>query len=136
MPHRSRRWRKRFDCGHRGFGKYCHCCAVREMRRQAKAVQRKASREERSQQKRFNGFDLSMLPKAMIKKAKSILGKLTQGVHPGALGGKQFQFDRNLMRIPIGYRHRLLCRRKDDGIEPVELMTHEDYNSISHNTRR
>jgi len=106
------------------------------MRRQAKAVQRKASREERSQQKRFNGFDLSMLPKAMIKKAKSILGKLTQGVHPGALGGKQFQFDRNLMRIPIGYRHRLLCRRKDDGIEPVELMTHEDYNSISHNTRR
>lgn len=26
MPNRKRKGKKKFDCGHIGFGKYCHLC--------------------------------------------------------------------------------------------------------------
>jgi hypothetical protein len=129
MSHRSRRWRKWFSCGHRGFGKYCHCCAQREVQQQVKAAVRREEKQRRKQEKMLGDWDLSKFPKAVFGKVQAVLGKLIQGVHPAVLGGKQLGFDRNIMRIPIGYRHRLLCRREEDGIKPIELLSHEDYNT-------
>lgn len=129
MPHRSRRWRKWFSCGHRGFGRYCHCCAYREAQQQAKVAVRREAKLERKQARMLGNWDLAKFPKAVFGKVQNVLEKLIQGVHPGALGGKQFSFDRNILRIPIGYRHRLLCRREEDGIKPLELLSHEDYNT-------
>ena len=71
----------------------------------------------------------------MIRKARQILEKLTAGFHPGAIGGKRFEFDRDLIRIPIGLRYRLLCRQSDRGIQPLEVMSHEDYNAVAKNKR-
>ena len=114
---RSRKHRKRFACGHRGFGQYCHCCADREAARRKKA-------------------ELRREPKMVMQKAKQILGWLRDGVHPGALGGKQFGFDRDLLRIPVGYRYRLLCRREGQGFEPLEVLSHEAYNPVMRNSFR
>jgi hypothetical protein len=143
MSKRSRKWRKRFACGHRGFGRYCHRCAeVDRVRRQKTAVQRKQQRlalsvtPKEPQERVMDGVNLAKLPKRVMQKAKQILGWLRQGIHPGAIGGKQFGFDRDVLRIPVGYRYRLLCRRGQDGFKPLKIMSHEAYNSVMRNTRR
>ena len=134
---RSRKHRKRFACGHRGFGQYCHCCADREAARRKKAELRRERKEQRRQEETIvAGVDLRKLPKMVMQKAKQILGWLRDGVHPGALGGKQFGFDRDLLRIPVGYRYRLLCRREGQGFEPLEVLSHEAYNPVMRNSFR
>ena len=126
---RSRKWRKRFGCGHRGYGQFCHCCGDREARLREKVVERRESKQVRHEARQIGGWDLSKFPKAIFGKVRKVLTSLGNGVSPGELGGKRFGFAREVMRIPIGYRHRLLCRWDQDGVEPLELLTHEDYNA-------
>lgn len=133
---RSRKYRRRFDCGCRGFGQYCHRCAEGETERRRKVEGRREIRKPRAQGRVMDGVNLAKLPKKVVEKAKQILGWLRQGVHPGAIGGKQFQFDRDQLRIPVGYRYRLLCWRGEEGVKPLKVMSHEAYNSVMRNTRR
>ena len=126
---RSRKWRKRFGCGHRGYGRFCHCCADRDARVREKSQERRESKQVRQESRQVGGWDLSRFPKAIFGKVREVLMSLGNGVNPGELGGKRFGFAREMMRIPIGYRHRLLCRWDQDGVEPLELLTHEDYNA-------
>ena len=133
---RSRKHRQRFDCGHRGFGRYCHRCADAEMGRRRKAEGRRESQERRAQGRVMDGVNLAKLPKKVVQKAKEILGWLRQGVHPGAIGARQFKFDRDWLRIPVGYRYRLLCWRGKEGIKPLKVMSHEAYNPVMRNTHR
>lgn len=46
MSHRSRKHKKRFNCGHRGYGQYCHCCAERVAHKQKRSSQRRRQREQ------------------------------------------------------------------------------------------
>lgn len=133
---RSRKHRKRFACGHRGFGQYCHRCADADAQRQRKAALRRVRKEQRKRERSIEGLDLSRLPRMVIQKARQILARLSEGKHPGALGGKQFGFDRDLLRIPVGYRYRLLCRRGADGFQPLEVLSHEAYNPVMRNSFR
>ncbi|MDX2240082.1 MAG: hypothetical protein NW224_05295 [Leptolyngbyaceae cyanobacterium bins.302] len=55
-------------------------------------------------------IDLTHLPKPIVIKTRQILAALEQGVSPAQLQGKRFSFDRTLLRIPVTYRYRLLCR--------------------------
>jgi hypothetical protein len=137
---RSRKWRKQFGCGHRGYGRFCHCCADREARQRTIARDRKLAQVNREMawvaERVVDGVDLRDLPRQVARKAKQVLEEFRQGWHPGAIGGKQFGFDRDVIRVPVGYRYRLLCERVAGVIKPVKVLSHEAYNSVMRNTRR
>jgi hypothetical protein len=97
---------------------------VRQVKSVARAVAKQARREERM----VLGWDLLKFSEAVRDKVRDLVTQLRDGVHPGALGGKRLMFNRGVVRIPVGYRYRLLCRWDKNGIEPMELLSHEDYN--------
>ena len=137
---RSRKWRKRFGCGHRGYGQFCHCCADRDTQQKKVAQGRKMAQVDREMawvvERVVDGVDLRDLPRQVAQKAKQVLEEFRQGWHPGAMGGKQFGFDRDMIRVPVGYRYRLLCERVAGVIKPIKVLSHEAYNSLMRNTRR
>lgn len=81
-------------------------------------------------------IDLAHLPKPVVLKTREILAALEQGVPPSQLQGKRFSFDRTLLRIPVGYRYRLLCRWYCDRIVPLQVLTHEAYNAVARNKKQ
>lgn len=81
-------------------------------------------------------IDLTHLPRPIVLKTREILVALEQGVPPAQLQGKRFNFDRTLLRIPVGYRYRLLCRWYCDLIVPLQVLTHEAYNAVARNKKR
>jgi hypothetical protein len=135
MSRRSRQYRKRFKCGHRGFGEYCHCCAAAKARRELISMERRQVRQVWQQQFEVDPIDLTKLPKAIVRKARQVLEVLKTGENLFRLGGKLFQFDRSLIRFPVTYRYRLLCRWGDAGITPLKVVSHEDYNAIARGKR-
>ena len=54
---------------------------------------------------------------------------------PGELRGRRFSFDRTLLRIPVTYRYRLLRRWSENGIMPLMVLSHKDYNAVVRNRR-
>jgi len=130
MSRRRRKHRKRFACGHRGFGKYCHRCADAHIRKQKQLQQRQRKRQ--TWQKLFEAdpIELKHLPKSVIKKARTVLSALAQGQHYWQLSGKRLNMARNIIKIPVTHRYRLLCRDDGKTIMPVEVMSHEDYNPL------
>lgn len=153
MGHRSRLWRKRFGCGHRGFGRYCHRCrdaklerkrkrrAVREAKRRRIAERAEERRlEERWRERqdwldlyRSDAVDLRRLPEPVVVKVRGILVELAKGKALGALLAKRMKFDRTLVRVPVGYRYRLLCRIEKGVVKPLRVMSHEAYNRVARN---
>ncbi|MGB3492298.1 MAG: hypothetical protein WBA57_06195 [Elainellaceae cyanobacterium] len=153
MVRKSHRWRKRFPCGHRGYGRWCHRCTVSRRRslpqlqrrhrsrpriaaRFRALAQRQAENQQWQQQFLKDPIPLAHLPKPVAIKTRLILAALEQGTSPTELRGKRFQFDRTLLRIPVGYRYRLLCRWQKDSITPLGVMSHEAYNAIARNKKR
>lgn len=136
MSHRSRKHRKRFACGHRGFGKYCHRCADAERLRQQKRTARAAGKQRRRLEQQHNGISLRGFPKAIADKTRKVLTAIDQGTQYWQLAGKRLTDWRQMIRIPVTRRYRLLCRDNGDGIRPVKLLTHEDYNKLVHNPQR
>lgn len=130
MTRRNRKYRKRFSCGHRGFGKYCHCCADRLAQQQAIWVAKQAARQ--AWQKTFakDEIDLSHLPRSIVLKVRQILAALKQGKGYWQLGGKRLNSVRDVIRIPVTRRYRLLCQEEDGRIVPLEALSHEDYNPL------
>ena len=153
MGHRSRRHRQRFSCGHRGFGQYCHRCTsqeilrqkrrerrrsvqesqIREAPRQAQCQQCPAARQHWQQSFATDPVDLSQLPRGIVLKARLILARLAAGAGFWQVLGKRMRFDRGLIRIPVGHRYRLLCRRSGDRLWPLRVMSHETYNRVVRN---
>ncbi|MDX2214578.1 MAG: hypothetical protein SFY66_14910 [Oculatellaceae cyanobacterium bins.114] len=64
------------------------------------------------------------------------MADLQNGVSLYQLRGRRMSFDRNLIRIPVTYRYRLLCYQQMTQITPLKVMSHETYNSIARNTFR
>lgn len=69
------------------------------------------------------------LPKHVQERAAHVAAKLRDGVSWLAFGGKRLHHDRTLISIPLGARYRLVARSCPDGIEPLEVMSHETYNT-------
>lgn len=143
---RRRRHRKRFECGHQGFGQYCHRCAAQKSAMSSlqaiaplenfsslsQAVrQQQAARQAWQQQFVQDPIDLTHLPRAIVLKARRVLTALAAGVSLHQLQGKRFSFDRNLIRIPVSHRYRLLCRQDPTEIRPLKVLSHEAYNPIA-----
>jgi hypothetical protein len=122
MPRR----RKTFPCGHSGFGTFCRPCRERE----EASVRRAEERERREREFGQDPVDLRGLPDAVIRKARQVIGELADGADYRTFRGKALRGeDDGAISIPLGWSHRLLCRKTRDGIEPVRVLTHEDYNS-------
>lgn len=136
MSHRSRKHKKRFACGHRGFGQYCHCCAERVAKKQQRLSQRRQKREQWQALFADDAIELSHLPKAIIRKARNVLSALQQGTEYWQLSGKRLEMIRGVIRVPVTQRYRLLCRDDGDQIVPVKVISHEDYNPLTRSPKR
>ena len=80
--------------------------------------------------------DLSHLPRKSVLKARQVLADLKAGESLHRLRGKRLSFDRTLMRFPVGYRYRLVCRQGANGVLPLGVMSHEDFNAVGGSRRR
>jgi hypothetical protein len=136
MSHRSRKHNKRFACSHRGYGQYCHRCAERIARKQKRFSQRQRQREQWQALFAGDAIELSHLPKSIVKKARTVLSALQQGTHYWQLSGKRLEMMRDVIRIPVTQRYRLLCRDDGDQIVPVKVISHEDYNPLTRSPKR
>lgn len=136
MSRRSRKHKKWFACGHRGFGRYCHRCANAERLRQQQQAARAAAKRQRRLEQDHNGISLRGVPKAIATKAREMLTTLEQGTQYWQLAGKRLTHWRQMVKIPVTRRYRLLCQDNGDGVKPVKLLTHEAYNKLVHNPRR
>lgn len=136
MSQRRRKHKKRFNCGHRGFGKYCHCCVDRQRRNQAELNLRRAQRQQLQQAYAQDEIDLRYLPNTIVRKARIILAALRQGVQYWQMGGKRLQGDRAAVRIPVTCNYRLLCRQESSQTIPLQVISHETYNPIVRSKRR
>lgn len=152
MSHRPRRHRKRFACGHRGFGQYCHCCSVghrpvtkdhrqqwqaqkqlhKQRQHQAKALKRQQWRSTFAD----DPIDLKFLPPHVTLKARQVLEALEQGTGYWEVAGKRLKGMRQVIRIPVTRRYRLLCHDNGRSLQPLQVMSHEDYNAIARYPRR
>jgi hypothetical protein len=136
MSRRSRKHKKRFACGHRAFGQYCHCCAARVARKQQRVSQRQHRREHWQAQFADDAIELSHLPRAIVKQARTVLAALQQGTEYWQLSGKRLAMMRNVIRIPVTRRYRLLCRDDGDQVTPIKVISHEGYNPLSKSPKR
>jgi hypothetical protein len=147
MVKRHRKRRSQFACGHRGFGRYCRRCIRATEPAQGpvisevvitpppKAAAKTLAKRQWQQSFGQDPIALNHLPKPIVIKARRILEALNQGVAPGQLQGKRFTFDRTLLRIPVSYRYRLLCRWQAGRIVPLQVLSHEAYNAIARNQK-
>lgn len=143
MSRRSRKHRKHFSCGHRGFGKYCHRCADQaQWRNSHRAIlhQQQAQKQRRREawQLTFESdvVDLRKLPKPVVLKARAILSQLSQGTPYWQLAGKRLHSARQIIRIPVTRRYRLLCQDDGERLVALKVVSHERYNLLINRIHR
>jgi hypothetical protein len=120
MPRRK----KRFACGHRGYGQVCHKCEQKQIAKAQKKIQKQKWQET------FDGdlIDLRGLPKNVVLKARCILSGLQNRRDYREFRGKRLRHDRFIISIPVTRDYRLICRDSNSGITPEAVISHEDYN--------
>lgn len=139
MGRRSRKQKKIFPCGHKAFGQECPTCRSLQQQTHALAQQMAAGRIKRRRWKaKFteDPIDLRGLPDRIVRKARRILARLDDGTPYSELGGKRLVHNRKVIRIPVTPSYRMLCEDNDGCIQPKEVISHEQYNSIARNTKR
>ena len=156
MVRRSQKQRQCLSCGNLGSGQACpHCHPVVQIdesqapdpqrstlkaqpqpHRVWQATGQHTTKQQWQQSFAADPIDLTHLPKPIVIKTRQILAALDQGVAPAQLQGKRFSFDRTLVRFPVTYRYRLLCRWYAGRIIPLQVLSHEAYNAITRNKKR
>lgn len=136
MSHRSRKHKKKFPCTHRGYGNYCHRCASKALKKKNQQTARQQQRQQWQSLFEKDPIDLSQLPKQIVKKTRHVLQALNTGIEYWQVSGKRLNAARNVIRIPITRRYRLICRDDGDELTPLEVLSHEDYNPISRRFKR
>lgn len=142
MGRRSRRYRKLFSCGHRGFGQFCHCCADREQQRRQSIQQRQRIQMAKQSMRQLwrcsfadDVIPLEHLPKQIILKARAILSALEQGVGFWQFAGKRLRGERSVVRIPVTHRYRLIGYLQEGRFIPRQVLSHESYNQMTRHGR-
>lgn len=135
----SRKHKKVFLCGHRGYGQICqHCKQLVEQQQ----VQIHLAAQQQAQKDRWlasfdkDPIDLRCLPKKVVLKSRQIIADLISGKDYTELLGTRMVFDRTLIRIPVGQRYRMLCRDEQGKIIPLRVISHEEYNAYARNRRQ
>ncbi|MDB9315269.1 hypothetical protein PN462_19295 [Spirulina sp. CS-785/01] len=118
------RRKKRFPCGHRGYGQICHRCAQKEEERAKK------KEEKQMWEATFaaDSVDLTDLPKNVVLKARRIIASLERQQDYRQFRGKRLRHDRFIISIPVTRHYRLLCRDRGSNLVPEAVISHEDYN--------
>ena len=135
----GRKHRKTFPCGHRGYGQSCHRCnqVVHQQQQQVHHLaQQQAQKEQWLTSFNHDPIDLKGLPKPVVHKSRQIIADLINGKHYTHLLGTRMQFDRTVIRIPVGHHYRMLCRDAQGKIMPLMVLSHEQYNAYARNRRR
>lgn len=121
--------KKTFECGHKGRGTYCHRCAQESLAQQ----QKKAKRQEKHAAHAEDLVDLRGLPENVVKKARKLLSRVNNKAQLQELGGKKMRFSQKqevqVFSVPIDRDYRLLCHFKSGTLEPIEVLSHEEYNN-------
>lgn len=125
---------KTFACGHTGKGQFCHRCVQAEKEKAAKIQQQaEAILKKQSWQSQLNAspVPLNHLPKEIASKALQIIEGLNSGKSYLAFKGKRLAEMglRQIVSIPLGLSHRLVCREENDVLTYLEATTHEKYNN-------
>jgi hypothetical protein len=127
----SKRRKKTFSCGHKGYGQICHRCA------QAVALQEQDDRvrAEKRQEKidweasfSDDPIDLTALPQHVVLKSRSIIAALNSKHDYREFGGKRLRHDRQIISIPITRNYRMICHDENGTTVPHAVLSHEDYN--------
>lgn len=120
------RRKKKFPCGHRGFGQICHRCA------QADAVWQQEKKCKQDWEASFNRdlIDLRNLPKNVVLKSRRIIQQLAEQTDYHQFHGKRLRHNRLVISIPINRSYRLLCRDRGQFLSPEAVISHEDYNVV------
>ena len=119
----SRR-KKKFPCGHRGYGQVCHRCA----QKQANLAEKRQQKNEWESTFDQDPIDLRALPKNVVIKARTIIRGLQDQRSYRDFRGKRLRHDRLVISIPVTRNYRLLCRDRGTFVDPEEIVSHEDYN--------
>ena len=121
----SRR-KKKFICGHKGYGQVCHRCA-----------QKKAGIDQKRQRKldweatfAKDPIDLRNLPKNVVVKSRRIIQQLQCQGDYHQFHGKRLRHDRFIISIPVTRSYRLICRDCGTLLIPEAVVSHEDYNVV------
>lgn len=134
MSHRPRLHKKHFQtCGHKGFGKYCHRCSDLSHRKQSIALESQLLRSQWLETYDHDPIDLTHLPKPIVLRARQLLEQLAQGTEYYKLQGKRLLgIDRDLIRIPVTRRYRLLIQDiGNNTFQSLKVLSHEAYNAIA-----
>ena len=117
--------RKRFPCGHRGRGQYCHRCA----QERGGAHRRAAAREGRLALAELLGVPATDFPDKILRRAAAIHQEVAaQGLLAlRRRGAKKILSLDNVLSVPVGHHHRLLFVVDHDIPRYLELLTHEQY---------
>lgn len=119
----SRR-KKRFPCGHRGYGQICHTCAAKQSQRE----QKKIYKSEWEASFAADPIDLTALPKNVVLKARRIITGLQNAKNYRDFHGKRLRHNRLIISIPVTRNYRLICRDHGSFLNPEAVISHEDYN--------
>lgn len=120
--------KRKFKCGHKGFGKYCHRCDQEEKCKH-QIEHKQEERDKWNQLFKLDPIDLRCLPtKKLILKARYVIQSIREGKPCRELYGKKLNYDRTIISFPINDDYRLLCRKTPEGIIPKEILSHEEYN--------
>lgn len=120
MPRRK----KKFPCGHLGYGQFCHRCA------QQKADLSQKQQEKQRWEETFthDPIDLRTLPRNVVLKARKIITGLKTNQDYRDFRGKRLRHDRFIISIPVTRSYRLICRDCGNFLAPEAIVSHEDYN--------
>ncbi|MGK7876762.1 MAG: hypothetical protein AB4426_26785 [Xenococcaceae cyanobacterium] len=119
----SRR-KKKFPCGHKGYGQICHRCA----QKQANWEQKKQLKNEWEETFAQDPINLRALPKNVVVKARQIIRGLQSHKNYREFNGKRLRHDRFIISIPVTRNYRLICRDRGSFVTPEAVISHEDYN--------
>ena len=120
----SRR-KKKFACGHTGYGKKCHKCMQKQNVREQKLRDKNAWKDTF----RSDLIDLTSLPKNLVLKTRKIIRELMENnISYTNFRGKRLRHDRSIISIPVNRDYRLICKDMGGYIRPEAVVSHEDYN--------
>ncbi len=152
----SRR-KKKFACGHKGYGRVCHHCVQKQekitdrrlkstdislssssLHSQSTRGKKNNSEWEKRRQDKLeweaafarDPINLRNLPKNVVIKSRRIIEKLQIRSDYRQFHGKRLRHDRFVISIPVTRNYRLICRDCGNLLVPEAVVSHEDYNVV------
>lgn len=122
MPRRK----KKFICGHKGYGQICHRC----QQQRTHIKQKQKCKEDWEATFAEDSINLRNLPKNVVLKSRRIINHLHSSGDYHQFHGKRLRHDRLIISIPVTRSYRLICRDCGTLLIPEAVVSHEDYNVV------